>query len=196
MLGHAVMRVRIAALVGALVLAAGACGGDDGEESSDPPAASTTSAPTTTTTLDDETRKEEAAKAAYLAYWEAYMEATTEPVDPQLPAMQQLMTGDHQRVVTRDLDDRQARGEAARLPANSHLRHEVLSAELQPDGSVRITECEVNDAIIYDVVSGAVINDDVVTKLATATMVNEGGSWKIADSVVVRRWPGAVECAE
>jgi hypothetical protein len=196
MLGHAVRRVWIAALLGAVVLAAGACGGDDGDESSDPPAASTTSAATTTTTLDDETRKEEAAKAAYLAYWHAYMEATTEPVHPQLPAMQQLMTGDHQRVVTRDLEDRQARGEAARLPANSHLRHEILSAALQPDGSVHITECEVNDAIIYDVVSGAVINDDVVTKLATATMVNEGGRWKIADSAVVRRWPGAVECAE
>jgi hypothetical protein len=195
MLGGAVRRVCIAALAGAVALATGACGGDDGdEESTDTTAASSTSAPITT--LDEETQKEEAAKEAYLAYWDAYMEATAEPVDPQLPAMQQLMTGDHQRVVTRDLEDRQARGEAARLPTNSHLRHEVLSAALQSDGSVQITECEVNDAIIYDVASGAVINDDVVTKLAAATMVHEGGSWKIADSTVVRRWPGPVECAE
>jgi hypothetical protein len=194
MLGGSARTLRIAALVGAVVVA-GACGGDDGDDGSvDTTAATTTSAPPTT--LDDETQKEEAAKAAYLAYWAAYMKATAEPVDPQLPAMQRLMTGDHQRVVTRDLEDRQARGEAARLPTNSHLRHEVLSAELQPNGSVYIKECEVNDVIIYDVASSAVINDDVVTKLATATMVYEGGSWKIADSTVIMRWPGAVECAE
>ena len=187
-------RVSVAALASVVVLAAGACGGNDGdEESTDQTAPSSTSAPTTT--LDEEAQKEEAAKAAYLAYWEAYLEATAEPVDPQLPAMQELMTGDHQRVVTRDLEDRQARGEAARLPPNSQLRHEIHSADLQSDGSVRITECEVNDAIIYDVASGAVINDDVVTKLATATMVDERG-WKIADSTVVGRWPGAVECTE
>jgi hypothetical protein len=194
MLGGSVRRVWVAALAGVVALAA--CGGDDSdEESTDQTAPSSTSAPTTTT-LDEERQKEEAAKAAYLAYWDAYVEATEEPVDPQLPAMQSLMTGDHQRVVTRDLEDRQARGEAARLRTNSRLRHEILSADLQLDGSVHITECEVNDAIIYDIASGAVINDDVVTKLATASMVDEGGSWKIADSTVVRRWPGAVECTE
>jgi hypothetical protein len=194
MLGDAVRRVWIAALVAMVVVAGGGCGGDDGEESTSSTASSTTSAPTTT--LDEATRKEEAAEAAYLAYWEAYMQATAEPVDPQLPAMQQLMTGDHQRVVTRDLENRQARGEATRLPTNSRLRHEILSAELRADGSVHITECEVNDAIVYNVASGAVINDDVVTKLATAKMVDEGGSWKVADSTVVRRWPGAVSCRE
>jgi hypothetical protein len=194
MLGGAVRSSGIAVLVAVAALAPGACGGNDGEEeSTDTTAATTTSAPTTT--LDEETEKEDAAKAAYLAYWDAYMEATAEPVNPQHPAMQQLMTGDHQRVVTRDLEARQARGEAARLPTDSQLQHEVLSADLQSDGSVHITECEVNDAIIYEVASGAVINDDVVTKLATATMVDDGGSWKIADSVVARRWPGAVECA-
>jgi hypothetical protein len=195
MLGGGVRALRIAALVG-VGLVAGACGGDDGaDESADTTAATTTTAPTTT--LDEETQKEEAAKAAYLAYWEAYMAATAEPVNPQLPAMQQLMTGDHQRVVTRDLEDRQARGEAVRLLTNSQLRHEVLSAELQSDGSVYIIECEVNDTIIYDVANGTIVNDDVVTKLATATMVDEGGgNWKIADSTVIRRWPGAVECAE
>jgi hypothetical protein len=194
MLGSAVRRAWIAALVGAVLVALGACGGDDDEESTGTTATSTTSAPSTT--LDEEARKEEAAKDAYLAYWDAYMKATSEPVDPQLPAMQRLMTGDHQRVVTHDLEDRQARGEAARLPANSRLRHEILSAELQAYGSVRITECEVNDVVIYNVATGVVLNDDVVTKLATATMVVEDGKWRIADSAVVRRWAGAVECTE
>jgi hypothetical protein len=194
MLGGAVKRVWIAALAGVVVVGGVACGGDDAEESTGSTPSSATAVPTTT--LDEETRKVEAAKAAYLAYWDAYMQATVEPVDPQLPAMQDLMTGDHQRVVTRDLEDRQAKGEATRLPPNSRLQHEILSADLQVDGSVHITECEVNDAIVYNVASGVVINDDIVTRLATATMVDEAGSWKVADSTVVRRWPGAVSCGE
>ena len=195
MLGGAVKRVWIAALAGVVLVAGVACGGDDGEEESTGSTASSTT-PAPTTTLDEETRKVEAAKAAYLAYWDAYMRATAEPVNPQLPAMQDLMTGDHQRVVTRDLEDRRAKGEATRLPPTSRLEHEILSADLQADGSVHITECEVNDAIVYNVASGVVINDDIVTKLATATLVDEGGRWKVADSTVVRRWPGAVSCGE
>jgi hypothetical protein len=194
MLGGAVKRVLIAALAGVVVVGGVACGGDDKEGSTAPTASSTTAAPTTT--LDEATRKVEAAKAAYLAYWDAYMRATAEPVDPQLPAMQDLMTGDHQRVVTRDLEERQAKGEATRLPPNTRLEHEILSADLQADGSVHITECEVNDVIVYNVVSGVVINDDIVTKLATATMVDEGSGWRVADSTVIKRWPGAVSCSD
>jgi hypothetical protein len=193
MLGGAVKRVSLAALAGVVVVAGVACGGDDKEESTAPTASSTTAAPTTT--LDEATRKVEAAKAAYLAYWDAYMRATAEPVDPQLPAMQDLMTGDHQRVVTRNLEDRQARGEAVRHPAGSQAGHEIKSAELQPDGSVKITECEVDDAVVYVVATGAVIDDAVVTKLATADMVDIDGSWRIAHSEIVQRWQGVVECA-
>jgi hypothetical protein len=193
MLGDAVSRMWIAALVGVVVVGGVACGGDDDEESTGSTASSTTAAPTTT--LDEETRKEEAAQAAYLAYWDAYMEATAEPVDPQLPAMQELMTGDHQRVVTRNLEDRQARGEAVRHPTGSQATHEIQSVELQPDGSVKITECEVDDAVVYVVATGAVIDDEVVTKLATAVMVDVDSSWRVAHSEVIQRWRGVVECA-
>jgi hypothetical protein len=192
MLGGAVRKVLIAALAGVVVVSGVGCGGDDEEEGS---TASTTTAAPTTTTLDEKTRKEEAAKAAYLAYWDAYMEATTEPVDPELPAMQELVTSDHKRVVTRNLEDRQARGEAVRRPAGSQATHEIQSAELQPDGSVKIIECEVDDAVVYVVATGAVIDDALVTKLATADMVEVDGSWRVAHSEVIQRWQGVVECA-
>jgi hypothetical protein len=192
MLGGAVRRVLIAALAGVVVVSGVGCGGDDEEEGS---TASTTTAAPTTTTLDEKKRKEVAAKAAYLAYWDAYMEATTEPVDPELPAMQELVTSDHKRVVTRNLEDRQARGEAVRRPAGSQATHEIQSAELQPDGSVKIIECEVDDAVVYVVATGAVIDDALVTKLATADMVEVDGSWRVAHSEVIQRWQGVVECA-
>jgi hypothetical protein len=179
------------------MLAVAACGGDDGggdgEEATDSTTPSTTSAPTTT--LDEETRKEEAAKAAYLAYWEAFERASTEPVDPELPELQARMTGDQAQIVIRNLEDMQATGRAARLPRNSQSSHTVSSAELQPDGSVRITDCQVDDAVVYDTTTGAIVNEATVTNLIVATMVQEENAWKVSLAERTQRWPGVVECA-
>jgi hypothetical protein len=194
MLGGVVRRAWIAALAGVVVLVSAACGGDDDEESTDRSAATTTSAPVTTTTLDDETQKEEAAKAAYLAYWEAFERASAEPVDSTSPDLRARMTGDQARLVMRNLEEMQALKEAARRPANSRSRHQVSAAELQADGSVRITDCQVDDAVVYDTASGAVINDAVVTNLIVATMVQEGAAWKVALAERTKKWPGVVEC--
>jgi hypothetical protein len=193
MLGDAVRRGWTAALVGLVVVAGGSCGGDDGEESTSSTANSTTSAPTTT--LDETTRKEEAAKAAYLAYYEAFFEAAAEPVNPQLSELQRLMTGDQQRIVTRNLEDMRARGLATRLPPDSKLRQDPRVVMLRADGSVEVTSCEVDDSVVYEVDTGAVVNDAVVTNVITATLVEVRGQWKIAFSERTKTSPGIVKCA-
>jgi hypothetical protein len=192
MLGGAVSRVWIAALVGVVVVGGVACGGDDDEESTGSTASSTTAAPTTT--LDEETRKEEAAKAAYLAYWDAFERASAQPVDPKSGDLLARMTGDQAGLVVRNLEEMQASSQAARRPANSQSRHQVSATELQADGSVRIMDCQVDDAVVYDTTSGAVINDAVVTNLISATMVQEGSEWKVALAERTKKWPGVVEC--
>lgn len=185
-------RMWIAALVGVVVVGGVACGGDDDEESTDPTTGSAMAAPTTT--LDEETRKEEAAKDAFLDYYDVFFAAAAEPVNPQLPELQRLMTGDQQRIVTRNLEDMRARGHATRLPPNSQRRHDPRVVRLQADGSVEVTSCEVDDSIVYEVDTGAVINDDVVTNVISATLVEERGQWKIAFSERTKTSPGIVEC--
>jgi hypothetical protein len=192
MLGGAVRRVWTAALVGAVVVALGACGGDDDEESTGTTAASTTSAPSTTS--DEETQKEEAAEEAYLMYDDAFFRAAADPVDPRLRDLQELVTGNQQTLVTRNLEEMQAKGQAVRLPARSQARQDLKLVDLQADGSVEITSCEVDDSIVYVVATGAVINDDVVTNLISTTMVNESSAWKLSFSERRERWPGIVEC--
>src|SRR5262245_23643236 len=123
MLGDAVRRLWIAALAGAVAVAFAACGGDDDEESSGTTATSSASAPSTT--LDQQMPKEDAATAALLDYYDAYQEATAEPVDPQHPGLQALVTGEHKVVVTRNLEERQAKGEAVRLPADTQATHDI-----------------------------------------------------------------------
>jgi hypothetical protein len=191
MLGGAVRRVWTAALVGAVAVALGACGGDD-EESTGATAASTTSAPSTT--LDEETQTEEAAKDAFVGYYEAFFAAAAEPVNPQLPALQRLMTGDQKRIVTRNLENMRARGHATRLPPDSKRAQNPRVVELQADGSVEITSCEVDDSIVYEVDTGAVINDDAVTNVISATLIEESGQWKVAFSKRTETSPGIVEC--
>jgi hypothetical protein len=192
MLGGSAGTLRIAALVGAVVVA-GACGGDDGDDgSADTTAATTTSAPPTT--LDDETQKEEAATTALLDYYDAYQEATAEPVDPQNAELQALITGEHKVVVTRNLQERQAKGEAVKLPANSQSSHDIRSAELRPDGTVEIIDCQVDDSIVYEVATGNVVDDDVVTKLVIGSMAQEDGDWKVAFAEISEAWPGVRAC--
>jgi hypothetical protein len=192
MLGGAVTRVWMAALSGVVVVGGLACGGDDDEESPGSTASSATAAPTTT--LDEETRKEEAAKAAYLAYWDALERASVEHVNPTSRDLLARITGDQARLVVRNLEEMQASNRAARRPADSRSRHQVLATERQADGSVRITDCQVDDAIVYDTTSGAVINDAVVTNLISATMVQEDSAWKVALAERTKKWPGVVEC--
>jgi hypothetical protein len=192
MLGGTVRDLRIAALVGAVVMALGACSGDDEEESTGMTAASTTSA--ASTTLDEATQKEEAAKEAYLDYYEAFFVAAAEPVNPQLPALQRLMMGDQKRVVTRNLEDMRARGHATRLPPGSKRGQDPRVVELQADGSVEVTSCEVDDSIVYEVDTGAVVNDDAVTNVISATLIEESGQWKVTFSERTETSPGIVEC--
>ena len=185
-------RLWIAALAGVVVVGGGGCGGDDDEESTGSTASSTTAAPTTT--LDEETRKEEAATRTLLDYYDAYQQATAEPVNPQHAKLQALVTGEHRLVVTRNLEERQANGEAVRLPASTQSRHDIRSAKLQPDGSVEIVDCQVDDSIVYEVETGEVVDDDVVTKLVIGSMWFEGGSWKLAFSEISEAWPGVGAC--
>jgi hypothetical protein len=191
-LGRKARRVWIAVLLGAVVVSGVACGGDDDEESAGSTASSTTSAPTTT--LDEETAKEEAATRALLEYYHAYQQATADPVNPEHAEMQALVTGEHKLVVTRNLEDRRARGEAVRLPTSTRTSHDIRSAELQPDGSVEIVDCQVDDSIVYEVETGDVVDDDVVTKLVVGSMSFEGDAWKLAFSEIFETWPGVGTC--
>ena len=136
----------------------------------------------------------EAAKAAYLAFMHAVRAAEAAPVTPHLPDVQAVMTGLQQTQITANLEGMQARGEAVRLPENSQDSQEVLTASLQPDGSVLLKACEINDAVVYDVATGAVVDDDVITIEVDVTVVQENGVWKVADTVITEESNGVVPC--
>ncbi|MGH8950786.1 MAG: hypothetical protein ACRDX9_05115 [Acidimicrobiia bacterium] len=190
MLGGAVRRVTTAALAGVVVLAAGACGDDDGdEESTDQTAASTTAAPTTST-VDPSAEVE----AAYLAYWDAYLEAVAEPVNPELPELQALMTGGHRRVVTRNLRNMQANALAVREREDSRYRNVFETVEFA-DEAAKFTACSYDDLVTYDVATGEAVDDSVATKWLEGRMILEDDRWKVAQLEIVSRETGNDQCS-
>jgi hypothetical protein len=187
MLGGAVRRAWIAALVGVVVLGGVACGGDDDEESTGS-TASSTAAPTTTTT-----NPSAAVETAYLAYWDAYLKAVTEPVSPELPELQALMTGSHMRVVTRNLRNMQVNAHAVRERENSQYRNVLETLDLADD-SANFTACSYDDLVTYDVVTEQPVDDSVATKWLEGRMVLEDDRWKVAELEIIRRETGDDQC--
>jgi hypothetical protein len=198
---HGRLRRTVATLLVfvAMSLAGAACGGGGDDEEADLPSSSalstTTTTESTTTTLNETDQKIEAAKAGWLAYAEAATRAAAEPVMPHLPEMQAAMTGDFQIEITGNLEEMQARGEAARVPANTQRSMDFLDARLQPDGSVQLTVCEVNDDVVYNIATGAIVNDRVATATVDVTMVLDAGSWKVSAAPYRNLHEGAGTCA-
>ncbi|HKA84900.1 MAG TPA: hypothetical protein VKD21_13605 [Acidimicrobiales bacterium] len=189
MLGGAVRGLWIAALAGAVVVAFAACGGDDDEESTGTTATSSASAPSTSTT--DPSAEVE---AAYLAYWDAYLKASSEPVKPDLPELQALMTGDHQRAVARNLRNLQGSGRAVRERENSRYRNVFERADFADEAEASFSACSYDDLVTYDVGTGEPVDDSVATKWLEGQMVREGAAWKVARLEIVRREPGRDQC--
>lgn len=191
--GVAVVVVTCAAL--AVAACGGASGSEDESAGTTTEAPTTTEPPTTTTTLDPQALALVDAEAAYLAYEEASNIAAAHPVNPQLPELQALITGDQRIHSNSELGGFLADGEAARPAEPSQYSVDVQTATAQADGSVLLRICRVDDSVVYKVSTGEVANDDVVTKTVDAVMVPEGGVWKVSSTTVVDRTPGVASCA-
>ena len=186
-------------MLAACVPLAAACGGASGSEersaTTTTEAPSTTEPPATTTSLDPQAQALADAEAAYLAYEEASNVAATDPVNPQHPELQALITGDQRLHSNSELGGFLADGEAARPAEPSQYNVDVQAATPQSDGSVLLHVCRVDDSVIYKVATGEVVNDDVVTKTVDALMVTENGAWKVSSTTVIARTPGVASCA-
>jgi hypothetical protein len=196
-----VPRRRRRTVAGLLVLVVisltAACGVNDNDPAApDPtPHPTTTTTEPSTTTLSESDQKIEAAKAAWSAYLDAIDVAAADPVTPDLPDVQALMTGDFQIATTASLEDLQAKGQAVRQPQAPRHPSTFMEAELQADGSVHLRSCEVDASILYVVATGDVLNDAVATYVVDVSMVNEAGVWKVASASYGNRQPGATSCA-
>ena len=175
----------------AVVLVIAVLGGcsDDSEAGPEVDDGGTTSSTTSTVAEDEE------ADAA-LAVWQEYVIASEEWLDPPNPAHPRIpefiasdALEDFRAGIARD----RAKDIATRRGPSGAIQHHSEVASSSPS-EVVIRDCFVDDSVGYDMNTGEVVDDAVVTLTIDVTLVPEGAAWKIRDIAEVVRRDGVASC--
>ena len=159
--------------------------------SSAPPTAPATATPTTTAAPpDDETQ----VRAVIDKYWEEWT-AVGNPPDLNRSSFFSLLTGSALSNETEALKTKAALGQSRRLPSPAVFSHRIQRVTVSADAAV-VVECVVDDAVVFNVADGEVLNDRVATYQFDTRLVRLGPDWKIAESST--RWDGkgVAECPD
>ena len=197
--------LRLSAGLAVLALTGLGCesgNGDDVPLDAAPGSTTTTTASTTTSTVAQVTTTttapptpEEEVLVAYLNYWKA-VDAAFDPseAEPDLPALRQYATGEALAGITASARTSLEQNRARRIPENGRYVHraEVLAVDGE---TATVRDCTIDDTVIIDTITGAVLDDAVSTRLYISTMVREAGQWKLAQQNREMGWEGEAGCA-
>ena len=126
---------------------------------------------------------EEAAQilSSYLAFWDSYWAAAAHPVDPQHPGLSRHGTEPVRSRAIAVLTSRATRGLALRFPPD-HGKGRVVHVDGWDDsGQAEVIDCFVDTAVLYEVSTGRVRNDEHATVIHLALMRRENGAWRVAE---------------
>lgn len=187
------VRIRTWSVTGAalLVLATGCS--DDGEAL--PGTTTTTRAETTTTTSTPQRPVEEEIVERYEAFWDARFRANQPPPNPDHSDLREYATGRQlEQVIGETTSNLEARL-AIRRPSDGQRRSRVEVRSVEND-TATLQECAVDDGVIYQYETGAVVNDAVETHNVEAMMRRVDGKWKVEGVRLLQRWEGVAGCAQ
>lgn len=194
----------IGALLVIAVAGASSCG-SDGESAatttsstavSSPSSTTTTSSSTTTTATQPTspwTAEQQAVLDDFMAARAAFSTSLESP-DPDNPELAATHVDPMLTEVTNTNAEWKGFGQAGRFPENSVSRTDALSIEITGDQAI-VETCGVDDSVVFDTATGAVLNDDVVTVRASSTLTNVDGDWKLTTRSELERWEGVAGCA-
>ena len=116
----------------------------------------------------------------YLSFWENYWNASTHPVDPK-GARLHLFAGEP--ILSRAknvLSGRAAQGLALHFE-DSHGEGRLVFIDKWAGGYAEIVDCIVDSASVYDVNTGAVLNDETATVVNRGLMYLTEAGWKVSE---------------
>ena len=117
---------------------------------------------------------------AYAAFWDSYWAAATHPVNPGHPGIERHSTEPLRSRAVGVLRGRAAAGIALRLPAD-HGADRITHIEGWDADSAEVLDCFVDEAVLYEVSTGRVRNDEQATVVHLALMRRERGAWRVAE---------------
>jgi hypothetical protein len=212
-------RLLATGLVLALLVTMGACSADDPPPSADR-RTTTTRATTTSSTTSTTAPKDGYVKAKVdpslprqdidinLRYpasftpeqvevvqaWANYRHVfyvTVDPPDPDSELLSRVATPELLTIARDQRRKLRSSGIAGRVPKGG-LSEIVLSVDLA-SGTAQLLTCEVDAVRQVNLESGAVVDDDVTTRLVLANFVATGDEWLAAPGEERRHWPGRLE---
>ena len=117
---------------------------------------------------------------AYSAFWDSYWDAAGHPVDPEHPGIGRHSTEPVRSRTVGVLLRRATDGIALRFPAD-HGAGRIVRIEGWDEDSAELTDCFVDAAVLYEVSTGRVRNDERATVVHLALMRRVGDSWRVAE---------------
>ena len=117
---------------------------------------------------------------AYEAFWDSYWTAAVHPVNPGHPGIGRHSVEPLRSRTVGVLLGREAEGIALRLPAD-HGAGRILRIEGWDAESAEVLDCFVDTAVLYEVSTGRVRNDERATVVHLALMRHTGGAWRVAE---------------
>ena len=117
---------------------------------------------------------------AYVAFWASYWAAAGHPVNPEHPGIARHSTEPLRSRTVGVLLGRATEGVALALP-DDHGAGRVVRIEGWDAASAEILDCFVDNAVLYEVSTGRVRNDERATVVHLALMRREGNSWRVSE---------------
>lgn len=216
------MRVTVIAPLFALLIAAGCSSGEDTTGSTPTTFAvssttSTTASPTSTeaseptedsgdvgeavstttaeTAADPEPAIEEIVADRIRGYFSAREAANAAPApNPDDPGLAEFAVSEELAAVVANTQTRLDAGQAIR-PGEQNLAEIRVGFVEAGASAATAAACAVDDGVIFDVATGTVVNDDVVTHNYQINLELHDGLWKVSSIVRVQQWEGVAGCA-
>ena len=214
------MKSFLLVLVAAIAFAACSSDGGDGAlptsssiNEGDAPTTSTTVAPTTQPTTsapqttaapdtsptteptDVSTPIEEVVADQIRGYFDARGAANAAPApNPEDPRLAEFAVGEELAAVVANTQTRLDSGQAIR-PGDEGLADIRVGFVDAGASGASAAACAVDDGVIYDLATDAVVNDDVVTHTYQIDLELHDEVWKVSRIVRVQQWEGVAGCA-
>jgi len=132
---------------------------------------------------------------AVRAYFDAREAASSGPApNPDDPRLPEVAASPELERLIQSVQDKADAGEAIR-PGEQDLA-EIRVGFVEAAGDfASVAACSVDDGVIFDVATGGVVNDDVVTHNYRIDLALLSGVWKVTEIVRVQQWEGVGGCA-
>ncbi len=114
--------------------------------------------------------------------------------DPNLPSIEATHTGQNLWSLRKYLTDLFAKGQRGKDGPHSRDTSRAVVQQVL-EGKAIVQDCRIDDGVIVDSRTGAVIDADVVTKLLRFELSRVGEVWRVSSGVERSRWDGINGCA-